>query len=118
MSQPDWFETFEQSFRDNLSGCRASCVCGREFYNPGGGWDWSEGELEALAAQKATASEYAIGYVTFEGKTYVDHCDCWHERAKRIGNFVLDHREKIAEFLNKDRERLLKRAERMAEVEP
>lgn len=106
MVDTDDIETFERAFRDGVSSCRGTCACGREFYNSSGGWDFDEGEIEALEADpNATATEYAVGYVTFEGVTYLDVCACWHPRAAKIRDFLRAHDSKIAAFLTEERAR-------------
>ncbi len=93
-------ENFERAFSTNSGGCRRVCECGREFYNPDGGWDWSDGELESLESNDATALPYTVGEVAFEGKTYVNACNCWHKRADMLQNWINGHRHQIARFLS------------------
>lgn len=99
-------KSFENSFSDGVGSCRATCDCGKEYYNIDRGWSWEEGELEELEADSnASAIEWSIGYVTFEGRTYVIDCNCWHERAKLIMNFIDNHSRKIAKYLKEERKR-------------
>jgi hypothetical protein len=98
--------SFEKSFSDGIGSSRATCNCGKEYYNFDRGWSWEEGELEELESDpNAQGLEWSIGYVTFEGTTYVVDCNCWHERAKQIMNFIDNHSRKIAAYLKEERER-------------
>lgn len=116
--KPEWFDTFEESFSDGVASCRATCKCGREFYNPDeGAWSWNDGELEALEAnENATGLDYAPGYLTIEGVTYVNACDCWHTRAITIGAWILANRSDVAKFLNAEKDRLERKAGTMEAV--
>lgn len=100
-------ESFEHAFSSRVSGCRRDCACGREFFdNYNSGYDWDEGEQDALARNpNATPLPYSVGSVSFEGTEYVYDCDCWKPRAKRIVSFLLHHEHEIAEFLSEERKR-------------
>lgn len=105
------FLNFEEAFRCPFSGCRGTCECGAEFYNPDNCWDWEEGELERLEADKDTIGiNHSVGYVKFEGREYVDACDCWHKRAQSIIEFIVGHGSGIADFLNAERKRKIAEA--------
>jgi hypothetical protein len=111
-------KSFEDAFRDRVSSCRAQCRCGRSFYNPAEGeWDWEDGEIEALIAAKATPVEWAVGYITFEGVTYVLDCECWKERAKKVAAFLSWHDEQIAAFLSNEKKRKIAEANRAPTIE-
>jgi len=93
-------------------GCVRTCECGRVFYNDGGGWDWEEGELEELKANpNATEIDYTPGDLEFDGKRYVDACDCWHEHADRVIEFIESHACGIRDFLREEKKRKLREAE-------
>jgi hypothetical protein len=109
MSETELIDLFEKTFRLPVSGCRRTCECGRTFYNGSGHWDWDDGEIEALEKSGATAVDYAIGIVCFEGE-YADACNCWHPRAKQIIAFVVRHDVQLATFLNRRRELTIERA--------
>lgn len=106
------FENFERAFRGGVSGCRRRCECGVEFYDAHNqGYDWDEGEYEALVENpNAKLLDYAVGVVEFEGRMYVDGCTCWHERAKRIIAFIEGHAAAIAEFLSLEKARRTREA--------
>jgi hypothetical protein len=107
------FENFERAFRGRVNGCRRRCECGVEYYDAHNrGYDWDEGEFEALQDDPtARALDYAVGIVEFEGRFYVDGCDCWHERAKKVIGFINGHAMAIAEFLSLERARKQREAE-------
>lgn len=104
-------ENFERAFTTSHGSCRAKCECGREFYNPDGGWDWEEGELEALEKSGAKALDWTVGEIWLEGKEYVPDCDCWHPRAVKIIAFVRSHGGAIAEFLTLEKARKQREAD-------
>ena len=105
-------ESFAEAFRSNCGGCRRTCECGREFYNPDGGWTWETGELEGLELRKATALDYTVTTVGFEGKELVMDCDCWHPRAKQIMSFLDGHADAIAKYLTNEKKRKQSEADR------
>lgn len=109
-------ENFEDAFRTNHGSCRGKCVCGKEFYNQDGTWDWEPGELDALKAAGATNLEYSVGFVEFEGKEYAMDCDCWHPRAKTLMGFLDSHAHQVAKYLNGEKKRATARADAMPTV--
>jgi hypothetical protein len=107
VSRPYDPTAFLRAFRDTVGGCRMDCACGLTYYEPDGGWDWERGELEALEADpKARRVDYTPGLLTFEGRSYVDGCTCWHQRAQRIEAFIQGHDREIAAYLNERAERM------------
>lgn len=99
-------ENFERAFSGHSAGCRRRCDCGRQYYDGVQGYDWEEGELEALEADsEAVRLEYAPGDLMFEGAQYVDACDCWHKRAEQIMRFIDGHAVQIAEYLTLEKKR-------------
>jgi hypothetical protein len=118
MNETELLDIFEDTFRLRISGCRATCHCGKTFYNGSGGWDWEDGEIEALEKAGATPVDHGVGYVQFENCDYVDACSCWHARAKMVIAFITTHDEQIADFLNKRRERTIAKAAKVAAVKP
>ena len=82
-------------------------MCGREFFDDHNSYDWEEGELEKLRLDpKATAVDYSVGTICFEGREYVMDCDCWHERARKIKAWLDGHDHRIAEYLTLEKQRL------------
>lgn len=112
------FESFEKAFSDNVGTCRAQCACGKEFYDKiNRGYDWEEGEFEALEADPdATGLDCSVGYISFEGQTFVMDCDCWKERAQKIGAFIDAHMDKIARYFREERTRRTKEAEAVPSI--
>lgn len=113
----DDLETFERGFSTLSAGCRRTCVCGREFYNPGGGWDFEDGELEELENDpKATALEWAAGAIYLEGGEYAMDCDCWRERASIVVAWIKRHDREIASFLTEEKKKLTRAADQAPTV--
>ena len=103
-------DNFEIAFRTNTGSCRGQCACGLEYYNGSGNWDFEEGEIESLENSGAIAVDYSIGYISFEGKFYIDSCDCRNERMEHIVQFIDSHARQIARYLNLESERKLHQA--------
>jgi len=98
----DQLRRFIDAFRHS-SGCRRTCACGRVFYDPDVCWYFEEGELEDLEADpKATPS--AVESFTLRGREFVAACDCWHELAWEVINFIEAHSHEIARFINGEKE--------------
>jgi hypothetical protein len=92
-------ERFEDAFDDGVGWSRVTCQCGQTYYNSDGGWDWEDGELEALRKDpKATDVDYSVSEMTVNGKTYVTGCPCTAELV-RVENFIRAYRYKIAAYL-------------------
>jgi hypothetical protein len=108
------FESFEGAFSGRTGSCVRDCECGKTFWDSyNTGYDWEEGEVDRLVADpKAIAVDYAVGTIEFEGRTYVNACDCWHQRAIRIIAFLRGHDEAIADFLTAERKRKQQQADR------
>lgn len=112
MITDDRQDSFVRAFHTMHGGCRETCECGKTYYNPTGGWDWEEGELDELDKDpNAISVDCSVTSIRFEGKEYVEFCDCWHERAERIMGFIDSHNIQIAEYLNMERMRKLFEAE-------
>ena len=58
-------------------------------------------------------SEYSIGYIRVEGRSYVDVCHCRDERVEQILNFIDGHSTQIAEYLNLEAEQAITKAKSM-----
>jgi hypothetical protein len=111
-------ENLERAFSSGCAGCRGQCACGKVFYNPGGNWDWSEGELEALDQDpEATAVDYSVGGVVIDGVDYVNACMCWVPKAKKIIAWLDHHRHEIVEWYNLEKKRKLAEAKEAPVVE-
>ncbi len=112
MTDEKKIEIFEEAFRDMTAGSWRTCVCGKDFYNSGGGWDWEDGELEALEKNKTAIDlDYSVGTITFEGKEYCLDCNCWHKRALMIFGFVMSHNLMIVELFRAVKKHELAKAE-------
>jgi hypothetical protein len=104
---------FERAFSGGTGGCRRTCNCGKTYYDAvNSGYSWEEGEFEK---SDAIALDYAPGDIRFEGREYVDGCDCWHKRAKQIMGFIDAHRYQIAEYLSLEKKRKQRRGGRRSD---
>lgn len=103
---PRVLENFERAFSEHTGSCRVQCNCGRTFYNYTDRGCWDVGELEALEKNpEATAVDYTIGHIGFEGRVYADGCTCWHQRAAVIIAFLDYHAASVAEWMKLEKKR-------------
>ena len=92
---------FERAFSSGSNGCRRTCNCGRVFYDIENHWDWEEGELESLQADKeATPVTHACGSVIFNNAEFAMDCTCWHKMAQQMINIIRNDKRRIANFIN------------------
>ncbi len=108
--------TFEEAFSCRVGSCRGQCACGKEYYNPDTCWDFGEGEIESLKNSGAVEIDYSVGYIEFNGATYVDACDCWNQEATRVMNFLDIYAAQIADYINNERQRKIAEASSVPEV--
>lgn len=106
-------ENFVEAFDSHCGSCRGQCECGKVYYNSNGGWDWEKDELKELRANNAIDLEYSVSFLRFEGREYVQCCNCWIPRAKQIMNFLDGHRNAIAKYFELEKERCLKEVQNM-----
>lgn len=127
---PEQIEIFERAFSGGTSSCRMTCNCGREFfYDYNSGYSWDEGELEKLRERADTARkqgiihpmtvacDYAPSEIRFDGRSYVDACDCWHERATKVRHFLMTHRRQVGMLFKLEREASIRNAESIPVIE-
>ena len=111
MNKKNKIEIFEKAFGLSVGHSCMKCECGKTFYNSNGGWDWENGELEALEKSKnAIDLDYSVGEIGFEGKRYVPDCECWHERAMMIFKFLMTYNYQIIELFTGVKQLLLEEA--------
>ncbi len=114
MTDEKKIEIVEEAFRDRTAGNRRECACGKVFYNSGGGWDWEDGELEALKKNKsATDLDYSVGTITFERTEYCLDCNCWHRKAHMIFGFLMVHNSQVVALFRAVKKYKLAHAERI-----
>ena len=113
----DKLENFELAFGDGSSATR-TCECGKTYFDDyNSGYGWEDGELEDLRA-KHIAVEHSIGWVSFEGKEYVNVCTCWHKRANQIMNFLDGHAIEICDYFNREKKRKQLEADLSPTIDP
>ena len=109
---------FEVAFHSGGSHNRHYCNCGKTYYDIENDYDWEKGELEKLEKDDSAISvNYSIGVIGFEGRFFADACDCWHERAMQIMNFIDGHIFNIAEYINNEKAYNIFQANSMPEVD-
>ncbi len=107
-------DNFRDAFNPGFGSYYGQCACGREFYNPTGDWDVEESEWKLLEEDKeATALDWSVGHVEFEGTLYISDCDCWHKRAQAIMNFIDSHDSSIVAYLKKEKARKMAEANKL-----
>jgi len=100
-------ETFISAFRTNMSGCRRTCHCGREYWDGGNdGYSWEDGEIEALSNNpNAVELPYTVETIEICGIEYVPDCDCWHRKAYAMLEFIDGNAVAIAQYLTLEKKR-------------
>ncbi len=98
----------EKAFGTRDAGYRGTCNCGKEFFDDGdNGWDWEDGELEGLRANKAAVGlYYAVEQIEVQGRFYCKDCDCWLEMAERLLGFLRGHQSEIGKWYRLEKKRL------------
>ena len=77
------------------------CACGKTYYNDLWLREIDDDEIAKLEkSEQAELTEYLIRYIEFNGSEYVDVCVCWREKAKNIMDFIHSHTNKIAKYVN------------------
>lgn len=107
---------FEKAFSLRGGGIRRTCDCGKEYYEIDSTYHLEEGELEELEKNNAIGLDYNIYDIEFEGRQFVDSCDCWHDRALQIMSFLDGHRHNIVDYFKMEKERRQKQVNLMADV--
>lgn len=113
MNEPtkEQMENFERAFSSGCSGCHRDCACGKIYFDAANSWDWGDGELDELRANPgATAVDYSIGGIVFDGVEYANACNCWEPKAKKIILWMDFHRREIVEWFNLEKKRKLAEA--------
>lgn len=105
-------ENYERAFTLPRASRDERCNCGRIFFDgQNGGWDWEDGEYEKyLNDPNATVLTHSASAVMVQGTEYATDCDCWHEIATKVMNFLDANRHGIAEYFKLERERLQSQA--------
>ena len=79
------------------TGYRDQCHCGIQYYDSHGGWDWSDGELEALHKR-------ALGIIGFI-ETHASIIACYLESERKASIAALEERlERLESWSIKDPE--------------
>lgn len=84
----------------SAGGCRMTCeFCDREHYASTAGYDFDEGEIEALEAMPNSVDhgDCSVTYGMLDGKQYVVDCECG--KAQHFEKWITAHRRLIVEFL-------------------
>lgn len=115
MKEPS--ELFDEIFASDLAGSRRTCACGRTTFNPHGGWDWGEGELEFLYAREESEPDryrqvdHSVGTFDFGTGEIVIGCPCG--RALVVEQFLIAEAERIAMYIRKRHEKIIERSRRI-----
>lgn len=111
--------SFEDAFDSHCCGCRRECECGTIFWDSyNDGYDWDDGEREALEANpNARSLRYSVGTIILDGREYVMDCDCWKKKAARIIGWLTQNAREVATFLNLEKKRKLQEAGDLVSVD-
>lgn len=108
-------ELFDEIFQSCLAGSLRTCSCGRTTFNSTGGWDWEKGELEELHENAKTNPErytdvdYAVQVYDFGIGEIVIGCPCG--RAVVIEQFLITEEDRIALYIRKRHQAIIKRSQ-------
>ena len=112
-------QQFEEAFSMRVSGCVAQCECGKVYWDAyNSGYSWEPGEREHLESGDAISVPHGVGRVVIDGTVYCMDCDCWHQRAARISQWLADNRQEVGEWYRLENRRLKNLASEMPIVEP
>lgn len=110
-------ELFERVFSSHCSGIVRDCCCGRTYFNSSEDYCFEDGELECLLEQskkdpeKYIEVDYSIGTMEIDGKEIVIGCKC--DIAKKYENFILNHAQLLAKYLNEYAKQLEEKAQKV-----
>jgi hypothetical protein len=114
----DKLDNFIVAFRGGISSCRMTCACGKEFFDIEGDWDWEDGELDELHADpNATPVNGSVSEIEINHNTYVTDCNCWHDKAEKMVNFMDSQAIRIRDYFAAEKRRLLRAAEECPVIE-
>jgi hypothetical protein len=99
----DELEDFARAFKYRVSKDKCVCACGREF--------------SGFVQSSSDTLEYGIVTLGFEGREYVEACDCWHPRATELVAFIESHARRFAQYLALAKQRKQARADRAPTLE-
>jgi len=107
--EADKLENYERAFSACHSSCRIDCPCGKTFFHDDEGfYDWEEGEFEKLTANpEATSLDYAPSGVMVYGVEHCTSCDCWHDKAEKITDFLDRNGHHIQDYFELEYKRKL-----------
>ena len=111
-------QQFEEAFSMHVSGLVAECNCGKVYWDAyNSGYTLETGERERLESGDAISVPHGIERVLIEGTVYCMDCDCWHQRAARISQWLTDNRREVGEWYRLEGRRLQHLASEMPIVE-
>lgn len=107
-------ETFEEIWAAGAAGCVNTCHCGKTYYDRANSYDWEDGEFEELEADLSIiALEHAVTLLDLDGQLYVMDCECWHDKAERIMNWLDANAERIGNYFRLEKIRRIAEAENL-----
>lgn len=111
---------FEHAF--NHGGTQlGTCECGKSYFDNANDWcdpsEYGRTIDDYRDDENYIPVDGSFGYVYFEGKEYVNACNCWHERAGKIMQFIDTHNRAIADYLNLEKKQALEVARMMPGVD-
>ena len=109
-------EVFSEAFSANWGTIALECDCGLNYYEDDRVDDLETGEYASLKSDPNARCVDYISVLSFEGRDYVECCNCWKPRAEQIMKFIDGHSHKIANYLTKEKRRVLDEAKSMPEV--
>lgn len=120
MNNKQCSELFSNVFDSSCGGCIRTCECGITYFDGYNIYDWEEGELEKLQQKAKEDPELyvergcSIGTLEIGGSQIVYGCSC--DLARKYENFILNHAEQLAEYLNRLAVILREKAESIEDI--
>lgn len=109
-------QNFIAAFALGGSSCREQCHCGKTYYDTSDN-DLSDEEIAEYEKDENAIGVYeSIGRIPFDGKEYVQNCECWKPHAKTVMKFLDGYNFQIADYLNTEKKRKIAQAEALPTV--
>lgn len=109
-------DSFKDAFCDIASDL-VLCNCGVTYVNSDGMTDLDLDEDELTQDTNSVDVDHSIGVVEFGGKQYAWTCECWHDHAEMVVDFLDSHRTEVISYLKKEKQRRLDEVNALADVD-
>jgi len=105
------YDMFENNFATGFGSTQMYCNCGVIYCTRD-----RESDIDDFKNDAIHWVDFSSRQISFEGRDYSDLCNCWHERAVKIHDFLISHHESVANYLNEWSDIRLAEAKSMIKV--